>query len=108
MSQFVKLLMLVPNSPGAKLSGAKLSCAKVSAFTIFVPNSPFCVLGAKLSVFLLGGKLSLLLFLCLFVPYCSGVKLSAPSGCRIVLAPRPLTDAVLKMCPHLCLYRVTR
>ena len=53
MRQFVKLLMIVPNFPGAKLS----------AFTMFVPNCLFCFLGAKLFVFLLGGKLLLLLFL---------------------------------------------
>ena len=54
----------MPNCPGAKLSGAKLSwCqivhfyylgAKLSAFIILVPNCPLYYLGAKLS----GAKLS--------------------------------------------------
>ena len=43
--QIVRFIMLVPNCPGAKLSGAKLS-----VFIMLVPNCP----GAKLS----GAKLS--------------------------------------------------
>ena len=43
--QIVRFIMLVPNCPGAKLSGAKMS-----VFIMLVPNCP----GAKLS----GAKLS--------------------------------------------------
>ena len=56
--QIVRFIMLVPNCPGAKLSGAKLS-----VFIMLVPNCP----GAKLS----GAKLS----------WCQIVR------CQIVLPP---------------------
>merc|ERR1711884_80714 len=62
--QFNHIKCLVPNCPGAKLSGAKLSgCqivrfyflgAKLSAFIILVPNCLLYYLGTKLS----GAKLS--------------------------------------------------
>ena len=82
--QIVRFIMLVPNCPGAKLSGAKLS-----VFIMLVPNCP----GAKLS----GAKLSwcqivlvpncpLLLSWCQIVRfYYLGAKLSALlSWCQIV------------------------
>ena len=48
--QIVRFIMLVPNCPGANLSGAKLS-----VFVMLVPNCPGAKLsGAKLS----GAKLS--------------------------------------------------
>ena len=49
--QIVRFIMLVPNYPGAKLSGAKLSYhPKLSVFTILVPNCPLPSFpGAKLS-----------------------------------------------------------
>ena len=40
---------------GAKLCGAG---AKLSVFTVLVANCPFCYLGAKLSLCLLGAKVS--------------------------------------------------
>ena len=47
--------------------------AKLSVFTMLVPNFSFSYLGAKLSVYLLGAKLSVFTIL---VPNCPGAKLS--------------------------------
>ena len=56
--------------------------AKLSVFTMLVPNCPFSYLGAKLSVCLLGAKLSVCLLgaelsvFTILVPNCPGAKLS--------------------------------
>ena len=47
--------------------------AKLSVFTMLVPNCPFSYPGAKLSVYLLGAKLSVFTIL---VQNCPGAKLS--------------------------------
>ena len=47
-------IMLVPNCPGTKLSGAKLSWCQI----VRLPNCPFLTLGAKLSALTLGATLS--------------------------------------------------
>ena len=47
--------------------------AKLSVFTMLVPNCPFSYFGAELSVCLLGAKLSVFTIL---VPSCPGAQLS--------------------------------
>ena len=78
--------MLVPNCPGAKLSGCQIVHfyylgAKLSALIILVPNCPLYYLGAKLSgaklsgAKLSGAKLSLCLSI-FFLSFCLFIILS--------------------------------
>ena len=73
--QIVRFIMLVPNCPGAKLSGAKLSWCQI----VLVPNCPLLLSWCQIVRFYyLGAKLTPLLSWCQIVP-CQIVR------CQIVL-----------------------
>ena len=76
--QIVRFIMLVPNCPGAKLS----------ILTMLVPNCPFSFLDAKLSVCLLGAKVSVFTILVQIVrvPNCPSTLCHSKNQCFFIPA----------------------